>query len=903
MLEFNKHIAKIAFNLHFATQRIIVSAITLLFISTCLSGQEVIPSDSLSQPAFITSDSLARMALSVKQDTSRRKGLTISSDAIDKNIVYNAKESIKNDFINKRVILIGEGKVDYGDISLTADSIVLEMDTGSVYATGRPDSTGKLIGKPVFRQGDQEFEFVEVTYNFKSKKAYGKTIRTEEEGGYLISNTAKLNDDGTIFVDRSSYSTCESDHPHFYISLKKAKFYPGEKIVSGPANLVVADIPLPLIIPYGFFPIQAKKASGFIMPKLGQENARGYYLSDGGFYFAINDYFDLELKGSVYTNKTWLASATTTYKVRYKFNGSFSFGYANNVSGYKEIGTDLATHNYKINWSHTQDAKANPSSRFSASVNMSSSGYDKNNSYNVSDLNTTTRSSSINYSKSWTGTPFNFSTSFMHNQNTSTDVVNVNLPKATFTVSRFYPLKPKHPVKSRWYHDLQMQYSAKLDNRINTYDSILFTNQVWGDMINGFQHDIPVSIPIKAFSNFSISPTLSYTGVVYTEKVEKFWVPDYYDPELNKIVPSVIDSTYKGLYYAHAIKPSISASYSPSVYGYFTFNNPQSRVQKIRHVIKPSASFSYVPSFPGLASDIYKTVQKDVDNNMMTYSIFENGIYGSPSLPKRSASVSLGLVNLLEAKVFSARDTTNKPRNVKLADINANTSYNVFADSCRWSNVSLRFGTSIASNINVDVSSQFNLYAINEKGAVTKNFAYNMGQGLARLTSFSLSVDFDLAKLLSGDSGSKQPADQKTTGRQGSAPQNQGNTSQQQALEDSFDEFGYVNFDMPWSMRVRYNYSYSKSGLTPSITNSFTISGDVKVTPKLSLTYQSGYDVKNKELGHTSISIVRDLHCWQMSFSWFPVGTYKSWNFTIRPKSGLLQDLKYERKRDRHETY
>ena len=426
--------------------------------------------------------------------------------------------------------LVQNAKVTYGSIELTADSIVLDMETGSVYATGRIDSTGKMKGKPIYKDGSEEFESKEITYNFKSKKGIISNVTTEQEGGFLQSLTTKRHEDGTLHVNRSKFTTCDAEEPHFYLALPRAKVYPGEKIVSGPAYMVVADIPLPLILPFGFFPVQQRRASGIVMPKYGQEARRGYFLSNGGYYFALNDYFDLKLTGTIYTNGTWMADAGTSYRLRYRFSGSFGFSYANNITSYKGLPDYAQSTNYRLNWSHSQDAKSSPGSRFSASVNMSSSGYDRENSYDVADHVTTTRQSSVSYSRNWAGTPFSFSTSLNQSQNVENKTIMLNLPKASLTVSRIYPFKPKKVVgKPRWYHDITTQYTASLDNKIDTYDSLFFTSAMWKNMKNGFRHEVPLSLQIRPFNNFSISPALRYTGVLYTQQIEKRWDPDYYD--------------------------------------------------------------------------------------------------------------------------------------------------------------------------------------------------------------------------------------------------------------------------------------------------------------------------------------------------------------------------------------
>ena len=388
----------------------------------------------------------------------------------------------------------------------------------------------KLLGKPVFKEGSQEFEADELTYNFKTRKALIKNIITKQDAGLLHSAFTKLLEDGTSNISRSTYSTCDADTPHFYINLPRARVYPGKKIISGPGNLVLEGIPLPLVIPFGFFPIQTKKAaSGLIIPRYGEERTRGFSLTDGGYYFAISNYFDLSVKGSIYANGSWLADALTNYKRLYKYSGNFSFSYANNISGHQGLSDYSKSTNYRLGWTYTQDAKASPGSRFNASVNMSSSGYDRNNSYVVEDHVTTQRQSSVSYSKSWDGTPFNLSISANHSQNVKNKTVMLNLPKASFNVSRIYPFKGKNSSgSSKWYQEIQLSYSASLDNQINTTDSLLFTSSVWKHMNNGFKHDIPLSFQMRPFKNFSISPSLTYSGVLYTQKIIKVWDPKSY---------------------------------------------------------------------------------------------------------------------------------------------------------------------------------------------------------------------------------------------------------------------------------------------------------------------------------------------------------------------------------------
>ena len=833
---------------------------------------------------------------------------SISPDAIDKQVIYSAKGYKRNDLIKKTSTLIEGASVKYGNIEITADSIVFNMAKNTVFAAGRKDTTGKVQGTPVFKEGTQEIQSDSLIYNFVTRRAIAFNIITKQDEGLLHSSVTKLLDDGTSNISRSTYSTCDANPPHFYISLAKAKIYPGKKIISGPGYLVLEGIPLPLALPFGFFPIQTKRAaSGILIPKIGQEQLRGYNLTDGGYYFAINDYFDLALKGSIYTNGTWIASAETNYNKQYRYNGQMAFSYANNIAGHKGLPDYSKISNYKITWTFTQNAKARPGSRFSANVNMSSSGYDKTNSYQVVDHVNTQRQSSVSYSKTWEGTPFNLSASMNHTQNVQKKTINLNLPKVSFNAGRIYPLKGRNSVgPKKWYQELQFQYSASLDNRIATYDSLLFTNKVWKSMQNGFKHEAPLSLQIRPFRNFSISPQVTYTGVLYSQKFDKQWDADYFDPELNQYVGKVITDTTRGAFYGHSINPSISASFNPQIFGTYTFK-PDSRIQTIRHVMKPSVSFSYIPSIPGLSSDLYRNVQTDTMGRISQYSIFEGNIYGTPSLTKRSSGISFNLTNIIEAKVFDKNDTTGKPKKVKIIDnLGITTSYDVFKDSMRWSPIAMVMRTTLFNNVGISANSNFSIYGLDSKGQTIKNFALAQNGKLMRLTGFMVSLDFDLSQLLSG--GKKKPGTglpQSTAGRTqpGTGPEPAGSAAQAAGRGvGQRDEYGYSVFDVPWTMRVSYNFNYAKPGLKSTISQTLSVNGTVTLTKKMAVTYTSGYDFKGKAITMTNIGITRDLHCWDMSFNWVPNGTMKMWNFTIRVKAAVLSDLKYERRKDYHDN-
>jgi hypothetical protein len=866
-----------------------------------------------SQEGKMVSDTLLIQKDSVIVDTILTKPRKISENAIDAKVTYSTSQEgyIMRDVINKKVTLVNSAVVNYGEIEIKADSIHINMRANTLYAVGRKDTTGKVIGKPVFKEGSQEIEADELTYNFKSRRAIAKNIITKQEDGLLHSQFTKLLEDGTSNISKSTYSTCDADTPHFYINLPKARVYPGKKIISGPGNLVLEGIPLPLFIPFGYFPVQTKKAaSGLLIPRIGQERLRGYSLTEGGYYFAINDYFDLSVKGNLYSNGTWMATAMSSYNKLYKYNGNFSFSYADNKSGHKGLEDYRESKNYRLGWTFNQDPKSSPGSRFSASVNMSSSEFDRNNSYSVTEHITTSRQSSVSYSKSWDGTPFNLSASMNHSQNVANKTVALNLPKANFNVGRIYPLKGKNSAgPPKWYQELQFSYSASIDNQINTVDSLLFTPSVFDHMRTGFRHEAPLSFQIRPFRNFSISPSVTYTGVLYTQKIERVWKTDFEDPKTGEILAKVVNDTSKGVFYGQAFNPSIGASFSPQIFGTYQFTNPDSRIQAVRHVIKPSVSFNYVPALKGLSSDMYRQVQTDSANTLskrMVYSIFDGNIFGTPSASSESGNISLSLVNIIEAKVFARDDTTGKADKVKIIDnFGINTSYNVFADSLKWSPVTMQLRTTLFKNINISTSGGFSLYGINSNGRPTKTFAFEENNKLLRLTNFQTGLDLSISDLLKGRKERKSTGSGGATNALSQSDDGSGAMpgAGQTGAPALTDEYGYPAFDIPWTLNVSYSLNYYKSGLKSTTQQALTFSGNVTITKKMSMTYTSGYDFTGREITMTQIGMTRDLHCWEMSFNWVPNGTMQMWNFTIRVKAAVLGDLKYERRKDYHDTY
>lgn len=824
-----------------------------------------------------------------------------SSDMLEAQVIYSAQGYIRRDVVNKIVVLVDAAKVNYGNIEITADSIRIDMNSNVLFAVGRQDTSETIKGSPVFKEGSQEIAASDLTYNFRTKRALASKIETKQSEGLLRSQTTKLLEDGTSNISRSTYSTCDADPPHFYIRLPRARIYPGEKLVSGPGNLVLEGIPLPLFLPFAYFPINtSRQASGLIIPHFGQETQRGYNLTDGGYYFAISDYFDLAIRGSVYANGTWMSTAQSNYIKRYKYSGNFSFSYANNVSGHKGLDDYSSSPNYRVGWTFNQDPKASPGSRFAASVNMSSSGFDRANSYQVTEHVTTQRQSSVSYSRTWEGTPFNFSASMNHTQDVRRKTVNLNLPKANFNMNRIYPLKPRNAVgESKWWQDIQFSYSAQLDNRISTYDSLFLKKEMWNNMNNGFSHQIPVSLQIRPFKNFSISPSLTYNGVLYTERVQRFW-----DADLGDTVRVVI----KGASYGHAVNPAISAAFNPQMFGYYRFKNQgDRRLEQVRHVMRPSVSFSYVPYLSGFSSRMYRQVQINPEGAMAEYSIYENGLYGTPSLASRSGNIAFSLANIIEAKVFARDDTTGKAQKVKVIDnLGISTSYNIFADAFNWAPITVGARTTLANNINISGSSSFSMYGIDEAGKQVNNFVWKQNGKLLRMTNVGLSIDASISDLFKGKedkSTTTATPNALTGGVQNTNPTNSQDLLQTNLGSGLYDEYGYAIFDVPWTMNMSFNINYSKPGLTSFVTSAMTLGGSISITKKMSATYTTGYDFKGKQITMTNIGISRDLHCWQMNFNWVPNGTLKMWNFTIRVKASVLGDLKYERRKDFHDQF
>jgi len=826
---------------------------------------------------------------------------------IEAEVVYTAVDSLVFSLDGGIVELYREGRITYQDIVLEADYIRYEMDKNLVVAYGLPDSAGTVVGKPVFTDANNSFKSKEIRYNFRSQKAYVKEVVTEQEGGHLHAEETKKQRSGHVHLKDGKYTTCDADHPHFYIAITKGISMPGDKIVSGPAYIVLEDVPLPIGIPFGFFPNSKTKTSGILIPKYGEEQRRGFYLREGGYYFAMNDYMDLRVTGDIYTNGTWGVRVGSNYKVNYRFSGNLNVKYFKNITGYKNIeGLYNVSKDYSIGWSHAQDSRANPTSSFRASVNLSSSSYDKNHTRNINSVMTNTKQSSISYTKSWPNSPFNLSASLNHSQNSNTKGVNLTLPKVSLNMARITPFKRKVATgPKRWYEDIQLSYSSMLENRIRTTDSLLFTSSVWDDMQNGYKHSIPLSLSIKPFrktpmlQSFAVTPSLNYNGMLYTRQRFKF-VSGHTDQGDAVVTDTLINK----ISYAHSLFPSFSSGLAPKVYGMYTFTG-DGRLEAIRHMMTPTASFSYVPDMSAIQADYYRAVIDEEDGDtVQVYSIYEDQIYGTPTTRGASGSLNFSLRNNLEAKMRSKVDTIDEVEKVKLIDnFNFSTSYNIFHTDTltpAWRPINFNGSTRIFKNkLNLSFRGTMDPFGYSEsKSRVRETYFAQTGKPL-RLTNASVSAGFSL----------KSKQDSKAGGgpdRSGIEKESQLNdpSSATRDPKSSYDPnvdedyYGdYVDFDIPWSLRVDYNFSYSKPKDESKIVQTVRASGDFSLSPNWKIGFNTGYDLNRKEFTTTNLSIYRDLHCWEMRISVVPFGSYKSYNFQINAKSSILSDLKYNKRK------
>ena len=845
------------------------------------------------------------------------------SNGIDAPVKYSAEDSLVYDAESGTAYLYGNSKVDYENMKLTSDKVHMNLDKSTVRATGTVDSTaeGGIKGKPVFTMGKDEYKSDTMAFNFKSKKGLIKGIYTEQQDGFLSGEVGKRDSTGSVYLQHGRYTTCDKPHPDFYIALSRAKVRPGKDVVFGPAYLVVADVPLPLAIPYGFFPFSKKYSSGFIMPSYGDESDRGFYLRDGGYYFAISDKWDLKLLGEIYTKGSWGVSAASNYRKRYRYSGSFLFSYQDSKTGDKGLPDFAEQESFKIQWNHRQDPKANPYSSLAASVNFATSSYERNNlnsMYNPQTLTQSTRTSSVSWSTGFSSIGLSLSATTNLAQNMRDSSIQITLPDLNISLSRFYPFKRKHLVgKERWYEKISMSYTGQLANSISTKEDKLLHSNLIKDWKNAFQHTIPVQANFTLFNYINVTPSFNFTDRMYSKKVTRGW-----DNTLQKEV--VRDTTYG---FHNVYNWSMNVGASTKLYGFWVPNRKLfgDKIQAIRHVITPQVSFSYSPNFGARRYGYYDSYQyTDASGNvkLVEYSPYQDELYSVPGKYK-TEMISWDVSNNIEMKIKSDKDTTGYKKISIIDELGASMSYNAAADYHRWSDLSMRLRLKWWKNYTFSMNAQFATYAYeldaNGKPYVGNHTEWGYGrlprfQGMSQNFSFTLNPE-KLKKWF----GRKDDKDDDKVSVDSDGPDTNIESNMDDDLEKGkyaakkkrgniaeTDDDGYMSFNMPWSLTIGYGITMrentagrfnTKTMRYPyKFTQTLNFSGNIRISDGWNINFSSGYDFENHAMSMTTASLSRDLHCFNMSAS-VVLAPYTSYNFTFRCNAATLTDaLKYDKR-------
>ena len=861
---------------------------------------------------------------SIRADSANRA----KKNGIDAPVNYTANDSLVYDAMTKTSRLYGDAEVKYENMDLKSDKIQMSLDSSIVHATGSPDSTekGGIKGRPVFKMGSDTYDTDTIAFNFKTKKGLVQNAYTEQQDGYLRSQISKRNDDGDVYLAHGRYTTCDKEHPDFYIALSRAKVRPGKDVVFGPAYLVVADVPLPFAIPYGFFPFTKSYSSGFIMPTYGDESDRGFYLRDGGYYFALSDKIDLKLLGEIYTKGSWGFSAASNYKKRYKFNGSFYFSFQDTRTGDKGMPDYTKQTSFKVQWSHRQDSKANPFSSLSASVNFATSSYERNNLtslYNPQSLTQSTRTSSVSWSTTFSSIGMTLSSTANLNQNMRDSTIAMTLPDLNISISRFYPFRRKNVTgKERWYEKISMSYTGQFSNSITTKEDKLMHSNLIKDWRNGMEHSIPISANFTLFNYININPSFNFTDRMYTNKIMRSW-----DEATQK---EVADTTY-GFHNVYNWNLAVSAS--TKLYGFWVPNRKifGDKIVAIRHVITPQVSFSYAPDFGASRYGYYETYQKtDADGNvtLVQYSPYQSSLYGVPGRGK-TGSISWDVSNNIEMKVRSDKDSTGFKKISLIDELGFAMSYNMATDYHPLSDLSVRLRLKWWKNYTFNMTGVFASYAYelddNGNPYVGNHTYWGMGkfgrfQGMSQNISYTLTPE-KIRKFFGGGSSDddKDNKDKNNDDDEGIDTDRESNVDdtmidgQRGAKKKSgggkadTDGDGYMAFSMPWSLTFGYGITMRESSNVNKFnrrtmrypyefSQTLNVSGNVRISDGWNISFSSGYDFDNHEVSMTTASLQRDLHCFNMSCS-VVLRPYTSYNFTFRCNASTLTDaLKYDKR-------
>ncbi|NVK51678.1 MAG: LPS-assembly protein LptD [Flavobacteriaceae bacterium] len=847
-------------------------------------AQDIKPKKKVVLPAKNKKNTLKKDSLLTKQqpDTLKLDTITKPKSTIVSKITHNADGYILQDARKKTVVLFNKAHVTYEDIDLKAGYILIDNKKNTLFARGFKDSLG-YQQRPVFKQDGQESEQDSILYNFDTKKTIIYGIKTNQAGMITYGEKTKRVNDSTIFIRDIRFTTSEKKNPDYYIFTKKAKLVPGKKIIVGLSNLVIADVPTPIAIPFAYFPMTETRSSGFIIPTWGEASGQGYFLQNGGYYLALNDYIDITLLGDVYTNGSWGFRAESNYRVRYKYSGNFGLRYENLIRSVKGFDDYSKSSNFNIRWSHSQDSKSNPNSRFSASVNLGSSKYYREslNEINTADFLTNTLNSSISYYKNFVGTPFNLNATATHSQNTNTQEITMTLPSLQVNMDRIYPFAGKDGIKKNALQKVSLNYSMKGDYRINTTDAEFFKSDMFKKAKAGIQHNASVNTNMKVFKYFTLSPSANFKEV---------WNWDYISKNYNQATNSIEVDTIQG--FKSFREYSAGLSLGTNIYGNFSFNKGK---LKIRHTIRPSISYGYRPDF---ANKYNQQVQQSANpNDIIEYSPFENGMYGRPG-SGLSNSIGITINNVLEAKVASDDEEKESKKITLLNNLNFNTSYNIAADSLRWSPISMTAGTRFFNDkLSLNFSSTFDPYQVNDKGVRIDKF----NKGLLRLTNANLSANISL----SSKDFEEKKENASTNQNKSNSSQNQfdtftNNTQTNQSQKNNTTKKAELyKSKIPWTINLAYAVNYIDDGFSNNGigSNSLMFNGNLELSPKWRVRFNSGYDFKSKGFTYTRLGFTRDLDSWNFSFDWSPFGRNKSYYFRIGVNSSLLSDnLKWDKR-------
>jgi hypothetical protein len=822
-------------------------------------------------------------------------------------ISYSAKDSMIIYLldIDTVVYLHKEANVKSLDMEMTAGYIEGSKKDGTIFGKGYLDSIGKLLEKPVFKKSGEQFEMETVTHKFTSEKTRIKNVSTKQGDGLLYGDIAKRMPDHSTFIKGAKYTTCEDPHPHFYIRMTRGKIVdkPSKYIYFGPSYLVIEDVPiLPLIIPFGFFPQQSGRSSGIRMPSYGEETSRGFFLRNLGYYFAIGEHMDLDISGDYYTLGSWALRSTSRYTKRYKYDGSFNLNYAFNTTGEKGSADYSAATTFSIQWSHRQSPKARPGTNFSANVNFASANnnlYNNNAAHNPHQNINNSISSSISYSRAWQGSPFNLSVNANHSQNMRDSTYSVTIPNITFSMSRIYLFARKERVgKKALYEDISLTYGVTFDNKVAFKSTELKDPNFMKKINNGLNHNISIGLPnFPLFKYINLSPSVRYGTKWYFKSIEKHW------DSVNRRVVTDTTQAFSKLGMVHEY--SFSASLNTQIYGLVKFKTG-SKIEAIRHVMKPSVSFSYSPDLVK-AFNGYRMVQRDTLGNMGQYNIYEGQPYGYPS-QRESGSISFSLGNNLEMKVRNDNDTTGAKKIPLLNTFDISTSYNLLADSMNLSNISFSGTTNLPRQTALSFGFTLDPYAINERGTRINKYYWREKKGLniGRLTRFNLSFGYSFSGGKKGSDNNRNRTPQRGSGLDDGHDHghDNGHDHDKDTHTDVVNPFVYEPFSVPWSVSFNYSYNYTKTYnytgrqlfTNHNHTQTLGFNGSLSPTKNWDVRITSGFDFKTMGLTMTQISITRQLHCFEFSFNWTPLGRYQSWSFKIGIRSSMLSDvLKYDK--------